>query len=291
MTRSVEEIVREAWGDVGFTYEPLGGGYVNFTYKVALGGRDYVLRINGDQNSHLELSRESENDVYRRAGEMGIAPNVLPQSNAEYLITEFIDARILSREEFRKPDILATSIEVLKKIHSIDNHVRKLSPFDLINRYLQGMRALKVPVPAELGALLAEMDVMEKRWRKDESYRRAYCHNDCYGANILNANGRLYAIDWELSGEGDIFFDLATISFCNAFTQEEDERLLACYFGKVEEEYRVALYDMKYMNMLREATWGLLHSGMEETPVNHGMNYLDWGMQNIQWLKEGRLHI
>ena len=288
---NAEKIIQKIWGNIPVDYEPLDGGFVNFTYKVRVNNSCFALRINGSQNDYLGLSRQEEVNVMRIAGEMGIAPKVMPQSTDEYLITEFIDAHTLTHDEIKQPNIIQNAMDVLKKIHSIQGSDRTFSPFDLVNKHLEGMKALNIPFPNELEALLPESEAAEKRWNDSASYRKAYCHNDYYTFNILNAGGRLYVIDWELSGRGDIFFDIATISFHNAFTAGQDEHMLQCYFGQVEPEHFSALRDMKYMNMLREATWGLLHSGMKEDTVNHNLDYYEHGISTLRRLKEGFLHL
>lgn len=286
----VDEIIRTIWGESLVSYVPLNGGFVNFTYKVQVKNGCFALRINGGQNDHLGLSRQEEVNVMRAAGELGIAPRVLPQSTAEYLITEFIDAPVLTREDILQPFVVENAMSVLKKIHSIRS-CRCFSPFDLVGKHLEGIKALNVPFPKELDDLLPEVDAIQKRFDDSASYRKAYCHNDFYTFNILNAASGLHVIDWELSGAGDVFFDLATLSFHDAFTAEQDEHLLRFYFGQTEPEHFFALRDMKYMNMLREATWGLLHSGMKEDTVNHSLDYLEHGMSTLRKLKAGLLHL
>ena len=288
---NVDEIIAKVWENAPAVYEPLNGGYVNFTYKVQVNGQYFALRINGKQNDHLGLSSLEEIEAIRIAGEMEIAPRVLPQSTSTYLITEFIDAHLLKHEEICHPSMICNAVEVLKKIHRIQGVDRKFSPFDLVNKHLEGMKSLGVSFPNALDECLREVDVIHKRWENTAQYRKAYCHNDYYTYNILNANGKLYVIDWELSGEGDIFFDLATLSYSNAYTEALDTHLLQCYFGAVEDEYYAALRDMKYMNMLRDATWGLLHAGMEENVINHDLNYLDYGMGVLKRLQEGYLYL
>jgi len=287
---NVDKIIKMVWGETDVKYIPLDGGFVNFTYKVEVNGNCFVLRINGNQNDYLGLSRQDEVKVMRLAGEMGIAPKVLPQSTSEYLITEFIDTHTLSYEEIRQPSMLQNAVNVLKKIHGIQGINRYFSPFDLVGKHLEGMKGLNV-FPQELEDFLPEIDEIKKRFDNGAAYRKAYCHNDYYRFNVLNADEKLYVIDWELSGNGDIFFDLATISFHEAFSPEQDEFMLKCYFNQVEPEHLIALRDMKYMNMLREATWGLLHSGMNEDTVNHDMNYYEHGINTLGKLKKGQLHL
>jgi len=294
--KNIAMIIKKTWGDVPVTYEVLTGGFVNFSYKVCANGKYFVLRINGKQNDYLGLSRAEEVKVFKAAHDMNIAPAVLPQSTPEYLITEYINAPVLSVEELREPVILKNAIENLKKIHTIQNIGRNFSPFELLEKYTDGMRTLGVIFPEKLNGFLRTAEDIEKRWNKDSAYRKAYCHNDYFPANIINDNGRLYVIDWELSGVGDIFFDLATMSFSCAFSDELDKYMLQCYFGQTnpEPEHFAALLDMKYMNMLREATWGLLHSGIkedEENTASHDMNYYEFGEWVLGRLDEGILHL
>lgn len=286
----INKIIQDVWGNASIPYELLNGGFVNSTYKIQVNDKYYVLRINGNQNDYLGLSREEENNVIHLAADMGIAPKLLT-ATPEYLITEFIESNFLSRDDICQPSIIRNTMDILKKVHSIRGINRTFTPFDLLNKHLEGMKTLHLPFPKELNDLLPEVNAIKKRYDNGAVYRKAYCHNDFYPFNILNSNGRLYVIDWELSGEGDIFFDLATISFHEAFSNELDEYMLRYYFGQIENEYYTALRDMKYMNMLREATWGLLHSGMEEATVNHDLNYYEHGINTLKRLHEGFLYL
>ncbi|MCL2718401.1 MAG: phosphotransferase [Lachnospiraceae bacterium] len=287
---NINEIIHKIWGENPVSYEPLNGGFVNFTYKVLAGGKNFVLRINGRQNDHLGLNRLDEVKVMRMAGELGIAPKVLPQSTAEYLITEFVDAPVLNRDDILTPAIIKKVMKVLKKLHSIQYNGRSFSPFDLLDKHLAGMKNLGIPFPKELNDFLPEIEAAKERFDKSAAYRKAYCHNDFYTFNMLNSDN-LYVIDWELSGMGDIFFDIATLSFHDAFSTGQDKFMLECYFGQALPEHFAALNDMKFMNMLREATWGLLHSGMNEDTVNHNMDYYEHGINTLNKLKAGFLHL
>lgn len=285
---SLDRIIQEVWKNAAISYEPLNGGVVNHTYKVMANGECFVLRVNGRQNDYLGLSREDENELVRLMSYAGVAPRFIA-GTSEYLLTEFIDADTLSRDEMRRPSTIHSVIEILKKIHSIRGVNRTVTPFDMLSKHLEGMIALGVPFPNELNELLLEVDAIRQRYDSDCMSRKAFCHNDFYTFNILNANEKLYVIDWEISGMGDIFFDFATISFSNAFSEELDEYMLQCYFGQVTNKHHATLRDMKYMNMIRLATWGLLHSGMNEVAVNHNMDFAEHGKHTLKRLWEGLL--
>lgn len=243
------------WNKINkITYEPLNGGLTNITYKIKIDSNSYVLRINGKQNEYLGLSRESEQDVIIKASKLGIAPHVFSTKNKkDYLITEFIEGRALKIEETFNTDLINKITSTLLKIHSIDGVERKCSPFNLIRNYLKTAQELKVNFPESLYKHLKHMDEIELVRSKDKENINKYCHNDYHTVyNMLLNNEKLTIIDWELSGIGDIFFDLATISSDNNFGIKEDIILLESYFGIFNKEHLNTLNDMKFICMLKE---------------------------------------
>ena len=62
------------------------------------------------------------------------------------------------------------------------------------------------------------------------------CHNDLNVSNILLSNNNLYFVDFEYSSMGDIFFDLATISWF--FTEDSRKSLIEYYFGEFSSQNR-----------------------------------------------------
>jgi hypothetical protein len=52
-------------------------------------------------------------------------------------------------------------------------------------------------------------------------------------------------------------------------------------------EHKIPLHNMKYMNMLREITWSLIHSGMDVQRVNHDHDYYGNAMWFIDRMKQG----
>lgn len=83
------------------------------------------------------------------------------------------------------------------------------------------------------------------------------------------------------------FFDLATISSDHGFTEQEDEILLNCYLGRVRQEDQNTLQDMKYVCMLREISWALLHEGLKIDRVNAEMNYYGFALDVLNRLEQG----
>jgi len=227
--RTVESILPEIplWQGKAVAYEPLNGGMSNTTYKVFAGGVPYALRINGGQNEYLKLDRLEEAEAIRKAHALGIAVEVLA-GTSEYMVTGFFPGQVLPEDKARQPGVIDKIADLLRKAHTITGVNRVCSPFDLIRRYLDGARAIGADRPDGLDGVLGEMDAIQSRASAYTRYTERYCHNDAYPVfNMLeNESGELRLIDWELSGVGNLFFDLATVSFHNKYDGEMDRRLL-----------------------------------------------------------------
>lgn len=295
--RTITEILPEIepWQQAAsLTYGPFGEGQTNHTYKVNVDGAVYVLRINGPQNAFLGLDRASEVAVICQAEVLGIGPRVLPVRNRnDYLITEYRTAPPISGDQTRQPAMLTRLAETLREIHSMESapRSRQCSPFQLIRGYLDGLKSMGVSLPDALRPHLRRMEAIEQQRQEDPRYGQCYCHNDYFHFNMLYANGRVTVLDWELSGYGDPFFDLATMPYALGFTPEEEDHWLRSYFGTCEESLCNTLQDMKFIGLIREASWALFHAASEPDPVNHAVDYAGFARRVIQCLDEGHLNL
>ena len=233
----------------------------NEVYGVEAGGQRYILRLEGDQYGFMGLSKVGELEAVTQAAEMGLAPKILAAGDG-YLLMERIEGPLLDWSLLRQPAVTTELAALLKAIHRIHDVDRQLDVFAMLDRYLSGMKRLAVPHPPGLDELLAGVPAMEDRWRARKTSCLGYSHNDFFPFNLIQSTQGIRLIDWELSGYGDVLFDLSTLSFTALYSEAEDEVLLSSYFGIVEPELRAGLRDMKVMNMLRDIGWSLLHAGL-----------------------------
>ncbi|MFC8796857.1 phosphotransferase [Streptomyces griseoincarnatus] len=273
--RDVVEILAEA-GMPTAVAVALNGGFSNETYRVTAGPVDAVLRLNGRQNDVLGLSRAGEAAAIRAAAVRGVAPQVLA-SGDDYLLTALVPGALVTAEQSHEPRYIRELARVLTEVHALDGVDRRCDPFWLVRTYLDGARRLGVSMPDRLDGVLRKVDAIEAR-AAVRGDRIAYCHNDFYRFNVIADDGRLTVLDWELSGVGNVYFDLATPAFHEAYTPAEDRVLIEAYFGEFDDQHAAALQDFKYLNMVREVAWGLLHAGLDAarpdaTHVNHSFDY------------------
>ncbi|MCF3649872.1 choline/ethanolamine kinase family protein [Synoicihabitans lomoniglobus] len=280
-----------AWRNArAIRHERLSGGYSNVVHKLFVDDKTYAVRINGEQHRFLELNAADEVAVMMLAAEHGVSPRVLEvPARSDVLITEFIDGGTLSVESARDPRTLARITGLLKRIHQLPYSGQRCStPFSLTRGYLRGIAELGLACPPDLAGFLDEMDRIEATRKKDPGYRQHYCHNDPFTHNLLEGqDGELKIIDWELSGLGDIWFDLATVSFSSGFDRRCDEILLESYFGHYNEPQLQTLHDMKFVCMVREIGWALMHTALERNRPNPGPGYMDFALSVLNRLKQG----
>jgi thiamine kinase-like enzyme len=147
---------------------------------------------------------------------------------------------------------------------------------------------------------LETMKLVESGQCEDPADWAAFCHNDLVSANYLLCEGRstsphgvisgaparersIKILDWEFSGWGDIYYDLAAIDYTHdnegPVPVVLEEIVLACAFGEVTDHHRKRLNGMKYMLMLFTGLWGLAQYGMQCAgliPAVEGFDYLEF---------------
>jgi thiamine kinase-like enzyme len=297
MALSVDEAIARVpmWANAtDLKISPLGGGITNSNYRVDTGGESFALRIAGADTELLGITREYEYAANLAAGKLGIAPEVIYVIQPEgYLVTRFITARPFPPEEITQPENIHRVMEVVRQIHSIPEIPGAFSVFRTIEAYAEIAHRYKVALPEKFDWLMERTHEAEAALMTDPEPLRP-CHNDLLNANFL-INDRIYILDWEYAGMGDIFFDLANFSDHHALSDDQDRWLLECYFGEVTEKRLAHLKIMKVMSDFREAMWALVQIGISQLDFDY-RGYADrfFGrvFENIkdprwnQWIKE-----
>ena len=245
-------------------YSPLGGGITNRNFRVDVDGESYVLRVAGTNTELLGIERENEYVANQMAGELGIAPQVYYFIRPEgYLVTRFIEARSLPPAELKKSENLCKVGAMLKKIHALPPLQSEFIVFRVVEDYADVARRYNVVFPDNFEWLLERMYDAEDAFDVG-ALPLMPCHNDLLNENFLQVDGKIYLLDWEYAGMGDIFFDLANLSVNHNFSDYEDRFLLECYFGEVSEISWARLKSMKVLSDFRESMWGLVQIGISD---------------------------
>ncbi|MBN2146657.1 MAG: phosphotransferase family protein [Anaerolineales bacterium] len=261
-------------------------GLTNTNYRISLDGEDFVLRVSGENTQRLGINRQQEAKALKAAAERGLGPQVyaflLPEG---HLVTRWIEGRHWEPGECRTPQNIRLLTETVKRVHEMPPSGAVFSPFRRVEAYIETARGFGLPFPAGFEAFSETMRAVETAQQGDHSAWQRFCHNDLVAVNYLYSEQgpAIKILDWEFSGWGDIYYDLATVVYTHdsegPIPPELEAVMLECYFGEVTPQQQRRLDGMKYMLMLFTGMWGLAQHGMQSAgliPAVVGFDYLEF---------------
>jgi thiamine kinase-like enzyme len=288
MVETLQQVIARipGWASAGDLQVERIAGLTNANYCVTVNGERFVLRVSGDNTAHLGIDRRHERDALLAASAAGIAPQLvaflLPEG---HLVTRWVEGRHWEYAEYRTPHNVCLLTSTAKRIHALPPTGAVFSPFRRVDAYLETARRNGVPLPGGLDRCLETMKRVEQHQQADRSDWRHFCHNDLVAVNYLvdDKNESITVLDWEFSGLGDIYYDLATVVYTHdnegPIPPELEQVMLDCYFGEASDHHRQRLQGMKYMLMLFTGMWGLAQHGMQLAglvPPVEGFDYLEF---------------
>jgi thiamine kinase-like enzyme len=285
MQPEVEAIIKRIpeWKDAGNLQVESFAGLTNTNYLVTVNGDRFVLRVSGKNTAQLGINRQYEFEALSVVSQAGIGAQVVHYLLPEgHLVTKFINGHHLTLEEYRTPENIQRIVKAVKLLHQLPLPKAVFSPFHRVESYARQAQSMQVSFPGDFDRLLEKMKKIEQEQARDTSPWQKFCHNDLFCVNVLD-DGKIWFIDWEFAGVGDIYYDLATLTYSydlpDTWPRELQEYMLNCYFGEVREENRARLQGMQYMVMFFTAMWGLLQQGMQNKGLIQaveGFNFLEY---------------
>lgn len=230
------------------------GGLSSENYKVSYNNNNYFIKI--CTHNYIHTDRKNELFIINKAEEINLAPHLYYFSNKTgNMVSKWINGDMPSLSDFSSKKFLYNLSNSLKKFHNLKCE-KYFNPFDHIRKRISICKNLNLPLPKSINMLLEYLAKLEIKLNKDPLI--GLCHNDLNASNIILSNDNLYLVDYEYSSMGDIFFDLATISWF--FTEDSRKNLLKFYFGEFNDEYYKKLLDYLFVVKFYNATWSLLKS-------------------------------
>lgn len=252
------------WNPINISFIEKLGGLSSENYKVSYNNNDYFVKI--CIADYLHTDRINELSILNKVSKINLAPNIYYFSNKSgNMITSWIDGSMPSLDDFNSSNFLNMLSNSLKSLHNLKCE-KQFNPFNDIRKRIEICKDLNLPLPKSINILLEFLTYIE--YKLNKSPLIGLCHNDLNASNIILTSNKLYFVDYEYSSMGDIFFDLATISWF--FSEKSRKDLLKFYFGEYNPKDYEKLLDFIFIVKFYNASWSLLKS----TDLNINYNYL-----------------
>lgn len=230
------------------------GGLSSENYKVSYNNHNYFVKI--CTHNYLHTHRENELSIINKAIDINLAPHLYYFSTKTgNMISAWINGTMPSLSDFSSTEFLHNLSTSLSSFHDLKCQ-RYFNPFNHIKKRIEICNDLNLPLPKSINILLDYLNTLEIKLSKN--LQLGLCHNDLNASNIISNDNNLYFVDYEYSSMGDIFFDLATISWF--FNKESRKKLLELYFNEPNEKHYEKLLDYLFVVKFYNATWSLLKS-------------------------------
>lgn len=228
------------------------GGLSSENYKVSYNNNNYFVKI--CTHNYLHTDRQNEFLIINKAEEINMAPHLYYFSTTTgNMITDWINGSMPSLNDFSSVEFLSKLVDSLVSFHNLKGE-KYFNPFNHIRERINICKNLNLPIPKSIDMLLNYLTDLEIKLSKTPLI--GLCHNDLNASNIILSNNDLYFVDYEYSSMGDVFFDLATISW---FLSEKSRKsLLSLYFGEYKNKHYTKLLDYLFVVKFYNATWSLL---------------------------------
>lgn len=252
------------WNPINISFIEKLGGLSSENYKVSYNNNDYFVKI--CIADYLHTDRVNELSILNKVSKINLATNIYYFSNKSgNMITSWIDGSMPSLDDFNSSNFLNMLSNSLKSLHNLKCE-KQFNPFNDIRKRIEICKDLNLPLPKSINILLEFLTYLE--YKLNKSPLIGLCHNDLNASNIILTSNKLYFVDYEYSSMGDIFFDLATISWF--FSEKSRKDLLKFYFGEYNPKDYEKLLDFIFIVKFYNASWSLLKS----TDLNINYDYL-----------------
>jgi thiamine kinase-like enzyme len=281
--RLVHRIGKLKLGTGPIAVEPIEGGISNRNFAVRIGRDAFVARLS-EERPLLGIDRRNEVLCHQAASRLGVAPEIM-HSEKGMLVTRFVAGRTLSPIDIRQPESLARVAALLRRLHdswsTLTGEVVYFCPFQTVRTYAANAAKIGAHLPENIAGLLADADLLSRRIGP---FRPVLCHNDLLAANLIDAHGRFWLVDWEYAGIGHPCFDLANLSANARLADEQDRDLLAAYHGEATADHLAELQTFKAVSLLRESLWAAIQTVASDIDFD----YHGYAAENLEAFRQAR---
>jgi thiamine kinase-like enzyme len=271
-------------GTEQWSAEQLAAGLTNRTWAVTVqnaSAPSLVVQalLDDEAAAGVGISRELQFGAAELASSLGIAPRLLERyDDLGVVVSEFFPGVMFGESGERRTDAIRGVARALRLLHAAPAEPRFASsstaPMEGTEVLRKRAEAGNPARYAEFAWAMAPIDEITRRYAAErllEPQRLCLTHNDLISGNILvggPAQG-VRLIDWEYAGLGDPYSDLGDFAGKCELEPGEELLLLAEYADGYSASMHAWLRVYRYINIVREALWGLAMTGLGLAEINY----------------------
>jgi len=249
---------------------PLGGGRTNLNYTVVDATGKFVVRLGEDIPAH-HVMRFNELAASRAAYAAGLSPKVV-FADEGITVIRHIESKTLEESDVAKPEYLSRIVALIKRCHvEVPQHLHGPALVFWVFHVIRDYAATLAGHNSRYMAKVADYLEIAKRLEADIGpIELVYGHNDMMAANILDDGQRLWLIDWDYAGFNSPLFDLGGLASNNGLSPEQEQEMLALYYGAPPDAALLHRYHaMKCASLMREVMWSMVSEEISDLDVDY----------------------
>jgi thiamine kinase-like enzyme len=211
-------------------FNEIKGGHSNDSYHYA--DENLVIRFPKAYNPlYAELAIEVQNLILAKLLNLTPLKVVAYYTKYNVLVTEFMPSyRSFSAADFKNPSKLIALAHLVKKLHySLFNFKKNsetaISYIDESSKCFQTIKPILDKKDYQILKKLAGI----KNFLAKTNYLKFPAHGDLHHFNVIEINGNMQLIDWELSSQEDPAYDISRLFCVTGFNREQKEIFLKTY--------------------------------------------------------------
>jgi thiamine kinase-like enzyme len=254
---------------------PISGGMTNRNYRLEAERGRFMLRLAGERTELLGINRDHEFQSAKIAHQLEVGVEAIAYLERHTaILTRFIGAETLTVETARTH--LEQLVSTIKRYHQAPAFPAQFNPFQTVKNYYNLALEHGVKFPEDVSRILLQMTQIETALQPHA--RDCPCHNDLLPANLLFDGSKIFIVDWEYAGNGNLFFDLGNLAVNLELNATQCQHLLELYFGSSSPEWLAQLQLMRLVSDLREAFWGFLQAGISSLEFD----FMGYGKKHLE---------
>jgi thiamine kinase len=213
-------------GDGPVQIDELSVSLVNRSYRVARGGRAYVLRVPAADGALIALDRDWEAGVLSTAAHAGLASELRYHDPAlGILLSDWLSGRTWAGVDLAGAEVIERAAQLLRRVHAlpVGPAAHRMTPAAWIAHY----ESLQAKAPGRRAAARTHLN----EWDSLPSVAGVLCHGDLHALNLIEDSGSLKLLDWEYAHVTEPFWDLAGWCANADFDATTRHLLLESYLG------------------------------------------------------------